>query len=149
MSTYLQNGSEGDLVSALQEALNNEGYDLEVDGIFGDGTEAAVRDYQSNNDLSSDGIAGPDTRTALGIQVAHPHHKSRPPDVVYLEHGSTGSNVRALQQALVNAGYDISVDGIFGDDTYNAVCDLQSNNGLNADGIVGPDTWSALEQFMG
>lgn len=149
MSTYLQNGSEGDLVSALQEALNNEGYDLEVDGIFGDGTEAAVRDYQSNNDLSSDGIAGPDTLNALGIQVAHSHHKSRRSDVVYLEHGSTGSNVRALQQALVNAGYDISVDGIFGDDTYNAVCDLQSNNGLSADGIVGPDTWSALEQYMG
>ncbi len=149
MSTYLQNGSEGDLVSALQEALNNEGYDLEVDGIFGDGTEAALRDYQANNELSVDGIAGPDTLDALGIQVAHSHHKSRRSDVVYLEHGATGSNVRALQQALVNAGYDISVDGIFGDDTYNAVCDLQSNNDLSADGIVGPDTWSALEQYMG
>ena len=145
MSTYLQHGSEGDLVAALQEALNGQGYDLEVDGIFGDGTYAAVRDFQSNNDLSVDGIAGPDTLEALGIEA---HHKSRRSDVVYLEHGHTGSAVRTLQQALVNAGYDIDVDGVFGDNTYAAVRDLQSNNDLSTDGIVGPDTWAALEEYM-
>ena len=42
MSTYLQHGSEGDLVSALQEALNNQGYDLEVDGSFGDAPQAML-----------------------------------------------------------------------------------------------------------
>jgi peptidoglycan hydrolase-like protein with peptidoglycan-binding domain len=145
MST-VQHGSQGSLVTALQEALREQGYNLDVDGVFGDDTYNAVRDFQANNDLDVDGVAGPDTFGALGIEVSH--HKSRRSDVEYLEHGSRGSSVRALQQALVNAGYDIAVDGDFGDDTYNAVADLQSNNGLSADGIVGPDTWAVVEQFM-
>ncbi len=149
MSVYLQHGSEGDLVAALQEALNEHGYGLAVDGIFGDDTDSAVRDFQGNNDLGVDGIAGPDTLSALGIEVSHSSSKGRSRGGDLLEHGSRGSAVRALQTALVNAGYDIAIDGDFGDDTYNAVCDLQSNNGLDVDGIVGPDTWGVLEQFMG
>lgn len=147
MSTYLQHGSEGDHVAALQEALNGQGYDLEVDGIFGDATYAAVRDFQANNELDVDGIVGPDTLDALGLEA--PRHKARRADVTYLEHGHTGSAVRTLQQALVNAGYDIDVDGVFGDNTYAAVRDFQANNDLSADGIVGPDTWGALDEFMG
>lgn len=149
MSTYLQHGSEGDLVVALQEALNEAGYELDVDGIFGDGTEAAVRDFQSSNDLSVDGVVGPDTFAALGVEVHSHHAKSRRADVEYLEHGSTGRSVRALQTALVNAGYELDVDGDFGDNTYAAVRDFQENCGLSADGIVGPDTWAALEPHMG
>lgn len=148
MSVYLQHGSEGDAVAALQEALNNAGYDLSVDGIFGDDTDAAVRDYQNANDLSVDGIAGPDTLAALGLEVA-PSRAKRRADVVYLEHGSTGRAVRELQQALVNAGYDLDVDGDFGDNTDAAVRDFQEQNGLGVDGVVGPDTWSALEAHMG
>ncbi|MFO0560845.1 MAG: peptidoglycan-binding domain-containing protein [Polyangiales bacterium] len=61
-----------------------------------------------------------------------------------IERGARGDSVRDLQQALVDAGYDIEVDGIFGEDTESAVVDFQSNNGLDADGIVGPRTWRAL-----
>jgi peptidoglycan hydrolase-like protein with peptidoglycan-binding domain len=39
--------------------------DLEVDGIFGPRTEAAVRDFQRNENLSVDGIVGRQTWTAL------------------------------------------------------------------------------------
>lgn len=148
MSVYLQHGSEGDAVAALQEALNNAGYELEVDGIFGDDTYAAVRDFQEQNELSVDGIAGPDTLAALGLEAAHSHAKRRA-DVVYLEHGSSGRHVRELQQGLVNAGYEIAVDGVFGDDTYAAVRDFQEQAGLSVDGVVGPDTWSALAEHMG
>lgn len=61
-----------------------------------------------------------------------------------IEHGAEGDTVSELQEALVELGYDIAVDGIFGDDTHAAVVDFQSNNGLDADGIVGPNTWEAL-----
>jgi len=61
---------------------------------------------------------------------------------VVLEHGSSGRWVRALQTALREAGYDIDVDGSFGDATYEAVRDLQANNDLDVDGVVGPDTWA-------
>lgn len=61
----LRNGSTGDDVRRLQESLNQQGYNLAVDGIFGSNTQAAVRDYQSKNGLTVDGIAGNQTMTAL------------------------------------------------------------------------------------
>jgi peptidoglycan hydrolase-like protein with peptidoglycan-binding domain len=61
----LERGSTGEVVEALQEALNAIGYDLDVDGIFGHDTQVAVRDFQNNNDLDVDGIVGPDTWDAI------------------------------------------------------------------------------------
>lgn len=42
-----------------------------------------------------------------------------------LKVGSVGSDVKALQQQLKNAGYNIAVDGIFGNQTKQAVIDYQ------------------------
>ena len=58
-------GSRGEEVRKLQTALNNAGYGLSVDGIFGANTQAAVRDYQSKNGLAVDGIAGTQTQGKL------------------------------------------------------------------------------------
>ena len=62
-STYRQvgYGSTGSAVTKLQTALNEHGYDLDVDGIFGEKTQAAVRDYQEKYGLKLDGIAGKET----------------------------------------------------------------------------------------
>ena len=52
-------GSAGDLTKVLQEFLICHGYDTGgFDGIFGNATEAAVRDFQSSHGLYCDGIAG-------------------------------------------------------------------------------------------
>ena len=59
--TVLKTGSRGDAVKWLQTELNQEGYSLTVDGIYGARTEAAVRDYQSRKGLVTDGLAGPVT----------------------------------------------------------------------------------------
>ena len=61
----LSYGSQGEEVRKLQEALNKQGYNLSVDGIFGINTQNAVRDYQSKNNLSVDGIAGANTTGKL------------------------------------------------------------------------------------
>ena len=62
-----------------------------------------------------------------------------------LRQGSRGNEVRDLQQRLTAKGHDTNgVDGIFGGDTYTAVCAFQRASGLSVDGIVGNDTWSAL-----
>ncbi len=63
-----------------------------------------------------------------------------------LRHRSRGSAVAALQQALLAAGYDLSVDGIFGPITECSVRAYQHSRGLAADGIVGPLTWAALRE---
>ncbi len=59
--------------------------------------------------------------------------------------GSTGSEVKKIQQALKDKGYYTgSVDGIFGTKTKNAVIKFQKAKGLTADGIAGKKTLSAL-----
>lgn len=65
-----------------------------------------------------------------------------------LKQGSRGSLVQLLQLALNRAGYGPLIkDGIFGENTKNAVRRFQSMNGLAADGIVGPITHRALNPW--
>ena len=63
--TQVQYGSQGSDVKELQELLNTHGYNLDVDGIFGDKTKYALIDYQEENNLMADGIAGTQTWTSL------------------------------------------------------------------------------------
>ena len=60
-------GTSGPEVEQVQIALVALGYPIAVDGTYGPRTEAAVRDFQAANDLEVDGIAGPNTQTALGL----------------------------------------------------------------------------------
>lgn len=59
--TKIYNGSSGDDVKRLQTQLNEQGYSLDVDGVFGTQTERAVRDYQTKNNLAVDGVVGDET----------------------------------------------------------------------------------------
>ena len=63
--SQVQNGSQGNDVLELQKILNQNGYKLTEDGIFGSKTDAAVRDYQKKNGLDVDGIVGTNTWGAL------------------------------------------------------------------------------------
>ena len=58
---------------------------------------------------------------------------------------SRGKFVRYLQFMLKINGYNItSVDGIFGQNTQNAVIAFQQANNLLVDGVVGPKTWERI-----
>lgn len=66
---------DGAMVHRVQEALKQRGFDPgPVDGRFGDGTENAVRQFQTSKGLMADGIVGQQTWAALGFkgQVPHP-----------------------------------------------------------------------------
>jgi len=126
--TYGQ-GSSGENIRSIQYLLRQRGYSLDVDGIYGAATEAAVKDFQSKNGLSADGIVGPDTWSKL---------------IVTLRSGSSGAAVTALQRQLNAHGASLTVDGAFGAATEAAVKSFQSKSGLSADGIAGPDTWNRL-----
>ena len=95
-------------------------YKLDVDGIEGNGTIEAYRNFQRDFNLVVDGIYGPATENALM------------------------SAVKDLQRKLNAKGYDLVVDGIVGPATLQAIMNFQSNNGLAVDGIAGPETFKAL-----
>ena len=60
----LKKGSKGKEVKELQEALK-----IGADGIFGSGTESAVKKFQKENGLIADGVVGPATWEAIGIDT--------------------------------------------------------------------------------
>lgn len=63
--SQVQYGSQGNDVKELQKILNQSGYKLTEDGIFGANTQKAVKDYQTKNGLTVDGIVGKNTWGSL------------------------------------------------------------------------------------
>ncbi len=141
LSAYptLRRGNQGNKVVLLQYLLNRYGYNLGADGIFGTRTYNAVVDFQRKNNLTVDGIVG---RNTWGKLLS--------PQGTVLRQGSREAGVFYLQQMLLSKLYPIGeIDGVFGNNTLQAVRDFQSENGLTVDGIVGPATWRALDIIGG
>ena len=65
-ASTLYNGTRGESVRKLQQKLIDLGFlSGTADGIFGNRTEQAVRDFQKANRLTSDGLAGKQTQAVL------------------------------------------------------------------------------------
>ena len=58
--------------------------------------------------------------------------------------GAKGGITKLIQERLVSVGFNLTVDGIFGENTKKAVKVFQKNRGLTEDGIVGSNTWEYL-----
>ena len=63
--TTLKKNSQGSQVKKLQKLLNILGAALEVDGVFGTGTESAVKKFQQDKGLLVDGVVGENTWAAI------------------------------------------------------------------------------------
>lgn len=61
----MKKGMTGNAIKWIQFELNRHGYGLKEDGIYGNKTFNAVWDYQEKNNLTVDGIVGPQTRNSL------------------------------------------------------------------------------------
>ena len=57
----VKRGARGNITRLIQERLNSVGFHLSTDGIFGSGTEKAVKVFQKNRGLVADGIVGRNT----------------------------------------------------------------------------------------
>ena len=66
----LRKGTRGNEVKLLQEFLGTS-----ADGIFGSGTEATVKEWQSKNGLTADGIVGPATWDVMGLATTDDSEK--------------------------------------------------------------------------
>jgi peptidoglycan hydrolase-like protein with peptidoglycan-binding domain len=136
----LKRGASGEAVRQLQEALADLGYEPgEVDGVFGADTERAVKAFQREREIKSDGIVG--EITWLNIDEADMSNPT-------IKRGSHGNPVRRAQKRLTLGGWDTGgVDGIFGARTETAVKHFQTAQHLTVDGIVGPRTWDKIDSL--
>jgi peptidoglycan hydrolase-like protein with peptidoglycan-binding domain len=136
----VRQGASEHPVKTLQHLLRARGSAVAVDGAFGPLTDAAVRDFQRDRQLTVDGVVGPATWSAL---------------VVTVRRGSQGDAVRGVQEEFQfrNLSGDpskgLAVDGVFGPRTEEAVRGFQQalrtdHPSVAVDGIVGPVTWNAL-----
>ncbi len=58
--------------------------------------------------------------------------------------GMSGDEVKTLKQLLRGAGYTVTDDDLFDDQTYQAVSDYQTANGIEPNGEIGASTWAKL-----
>lgn len=167
----LRVGSTGDNVTLIQEQLNAIAVNYPnikpiypVDGIFGADTEAAVKVFQRQFNLTADGIIGKTTwykinyiylavrklaeLTSIG-RIENTKSGEWPGTV--LREGSKGVDVQQLQYYLsVIATFQpqvstiSTIDSRFGLQTERAVMSFQRAYGLIVDGIVGQATWNAI-----
>jgi len=142
----LKQGTSGLEVRKLQARLAELGYySGGMDGIYGETTSDAVKAFQRNNGLSGDGQAGEQTQSKLYSASAryanHPVATADPGQARTLSLGMTGNDVYALQERLIELRYLSGVaDGVFGEETQQALIEYQKNNNIKADGQAGAAT---------
>lgn len=147
VEAVLRNGARGSKVVQIQKNLYAIGYNIEIDGWFGDQTETLLKNYQSKQGMAETGFADAVTIGALQedakqITVA----KSKFVSGSYLRRGNFGFMVTELQRALnaKNTKLKLPITGSFDLTTLQAVKDFQAKNSLDVDGIVGPKTFGKL-----
>lgn len=161
----LQEGAAGTGVRSLQYYLNYlSGYyntvpPVEIDGIFGPATTAAVTDLQTTFGLVPDGIVGPATwkalyRAYLGIVGTVPEDYTLSGTIpfpgVVLRRGADSVSVRILQEYLarIAATYSsvpsVTPTGYFGTQTEASVRAFQTTFGLPVTGVVDALVWTAI-----
>ena len=134
-------GDVGLNVYVLQKKLSDMG-DFEGDctGSFGDLTQKAVAQFQTDNGMEPTGVADAALWELIYSGAAVARRRS---DVMQL--GDTGENISQVQRQLSALGYlSGEVTGAFDYPTETAVRLFQMGNGLSATGRVGGDTLSAL-----
>ena len=129
---------------------------LTIDGVYGAGTERAVKDFQNYFGLTADGVVGKATWNKLYEVYTDIANDLLAPDQRpgafpgTLREGSRGRAVRELQYYLylLSLYYaelpSVKIDGVYGPDTTRAVRIWQELFNLSVDGITGPATWSSI-----
>lgn len=157
-TTGLTRGSRGAAVVELQNALIAAGHTPNggADGIFGGGTETALRAFQTAAGLPVTGLvdeatsarllAGGGDATTVSVAPATAAPAIDLSAISGLRYGDWGDRVTTLQQHLITAGVRVrgGADGLFGRATETSLRDFQAARGLEVTGVADEGTLAAL-----
>ena len=163
---YIVDGTTGKEVEELQMMLLELSHVFPsipvitaVDGYYGNETKGVVKEFQSLNSLPTTGITDDLTWNKIKEFLDNKRRDNIPINITtddidlsdnVIRIGSKGRYVSDLQGYLNIAASKypripkVKVDGIFGENTQQAVLAFQREFGLNTDGVVGVQTWDAL-----
>jgi peptidoglycan hydrolase-like protein with peptidoglycan-binding domain len=132
----------------LQIVLKNYGYyQSKIDGQFGPASKLALKNFQTENGLISDGIIGKNTCNTLLDKKNVIKKDSNKVLIDTQKIQKPSEELKITQQKLKDLDlYTGSVDGINGSNTKNAIKEFQRKAGLSVDGVLGPNTLAALEK---
>ncbi|PRY45877.1 N-acetylmuramoyl-L-alanine amidase [Umezawaea tangerina] len=144
----LRRGDVGPDVADIRSTLTKIGLlsDPQASPVFDLSVEHAVRAFQQQRGLITDGIVGPATYRALRDATFRLGDR---PLAYLIAQPVTGDDVFALQERLLEMGYDAGrANGEFGQQTEQALRSFQRDYGLTIDGMCGPNTVRALRQLQ-
>ncbi|MBB5806779.1 N-acetylmuramoyl-L-alanine amidase [Saccharothrix ecbatanensis] len=144
----LRRGDFGPDVAEVRATLTKLGLlsDPQPSQVFDLPVEHAVRAFQQRRGLITDGVVGPATYRALRDAT---YRLGDRPLAFLMAQPVTGDDVSALQERLLELGYDAGrANGEFGHQTELALRSFQRDYGLIVDGMCGPDTVRALRQLQ-
>lgn len=135
-NTDIYNDGKINCIYDIQEWLKNHyDFNLALDNIYGPDTHKKMvmalqteLNNQFNAKLAVDGIFGTNTYNAC----------------INVKQGAEGNITRLIQMMLFIRGYNISIDGIFGNETAKALGQFQNDKGLSVDKICGKNTFKKL-----
>jgi murein DD-endopeptidase MepM/ murein hydrolase activator NlpD len=153
-STLPKNGERSQAVRTIQEVLMRDGIGLVggADGIFGNGTSAAIAEYQKRRGLSITGVMDDATQAAMTPAPVAPvaTAAAAATSTITIDslpvRGQTSEAVRQLQNALIANGTEVKggADAIFGVATTIAIGNFQAARGLNQSKALDVNTAVAL-----
>ena len=162
---YLSGKADGKFGPMTEEAVIRfqKANSLTADGLAGTKTLSLLLGGQSTQ-VVQPAVTAPAAQVSAPVQVPASSESSQVPapavsssssgglfggDYSTISIGDRGSRVKTMQQALVTLKYlSGKADGIFGQQTLNAVYKFQSRSGLKQDGLAGKKTLTALESAV-
>lgn len=146
----LRRGDIGAEVAEIRSTLTRLGLlaptDPQAPPVFDQIVEHAVRAFQQQRGLIIDGLVGPATYRALRDATFRLGDR---PLAFLMSQPTTGDDVLALQERLLELGYDAGrATGVFGQQTELALRNFQRDYGMQSDGMCGPETIRALRQLQ-
>ena len=142
-----------ELVKTIQRALTRNGYSLSVDGKFGPKTGMVVKKFQRKKGLTIDGIVGPNTLKALGLEDTGEHPRYAPNLRAALDQSHVGKLVHLNLNSHLVEVYQVQDDGVHllrvmlaatgsqKGDSFTNLCSVQLNRTPRFGGRISDSNW--------